>query len=79
VNPEIETIDRPIAVPLALSQIGWNGQTADAACQKVRLRGDPERPLNEAYLPNYVAFRQPSHLPFADHVRSAKSTPSWRA
>ena len=32
------------------------------------LRGDPNQRVNEGTLTEYIAFRQPADLSFADHV-----------
>ena len=44
-----------------------SGRSTAETCD-MRLRGDPENPLDEAKLPHRVAFCQPTDLPFADHV-----------
>src|SRR5947209_3977335 len=44
-----------------------SGRSTAETCD-MRLRGDPENPLDEPKLPHRVAFCQPTDLPFADHV-----------
>jgi len=52
---------------LDLSQMGSAGQTTVGYIDE-KLGGDPERLLNETYLPYHISLRQPPDLSLADHV-----------